>query len=87
VDGLDFGDWYLPSSFEGCHLMADETLAILAPSISKMGTTAINNGAYRWFAERCNVNDARNFSGNYGFLSSYNVYYAYRVQAVTLLDI
>ena len=87
VDGLDFGDWYLPSSFEGCHLMADETLAILAPSISKMGTTAINNSAHRWFAERCYVIAARNFNGNYGYLYYTNVCLAIRVQAVTLLDI
>ena len=87
VDGLDFGDWYLPSSFEGCHLMADETLAILAPSISKMGTTAINNSTYRWFAERYNVNYARLFGGNGGYLGNGGVCYASRVQAVTLLDI
>jgi hypothetical protein len=87
VDGLDFGDWYLPSSFEGCHLMADETLAILAPSISKMGTTAINNSAYQWFAERGNVDDARVFSGNAGILNNNGVYNTIRVQAVTLLDI
>lgn len=87
VDGLDFGDWYLPSSFEGCHLMADETLAILAPSISKMGTTAINNSTHRWFAERYNVSTARNFSGGNGGLSNTGVYSAHRVQAVALLDI
>jgi hypothetical protein len=87
VDGLDFGDWYLPSSFEGCHLMADETLAILAPSISKMGTTAINNGATRWFAERCSAYHARIFSGGAGYLDYTGVYNAFRVQAVTLLDI
>jgi hypothetical protein len=84
VDGLDFGDWYLPSSFEGCHLMADETLAILAPSISKMGTTAINNSTYRWFAERYNVNYARNCDGGAGGLYGYSVYGTLRVQAVTL---
>ena len=87
VDGLDFGDWYLPSSFEGCHLMADETLAILAPSISKMGTTAINNATTRWFAERCNVGSARIFYGTHGILNYDGVYGTFRVQAVTLLDI
>jgi hypothetical protein len=87
VDGLDFGDWYLPSSFEGCHLMADETLAILAPSISKMGTTAINNGTGRWFAGRYGVGGARLFGGGYGFLGNDGVSGTYRVQAVTLLDI
>ena len=47
VDGLDFGDWHLPGVLEGCYLMADATLAALAPSISKMGTTSINNSTPR----------------------------------------
>jgi hypothetical protein len=67
--------------------MADETLAILAPSISKMGTTAINNGTGRWFAERYSVNNARSFGGSNGYLDGYYVYHTGRVQAVTLLDI
>lgn len=67
--------------------MADETLAILAPSISKMGTTAINNGTSRWFAERYSVYYARFFGGSYGSLSGTSVYGTVRVQAVTLLDI
>ena len=60
--------WFLPGCLEGCELMNDETLAILAPSITKMGTTPINNGTYRWFAERYYVSGARDFNGNYGFL-------------------
>ena len=87
VDGLDFGDWYLPGVAEGAMLMRDETLAALAPSISKMGTTAINNSTNRWFAQRYDVYNAWFFGGNYGTLSGYNVYNGYRCQAVTLLNI
>jgi hypothetical protein len=52
-----------------------------------MGTTAINNSTYRWFAERYNVYYARIFSGGSGYLDSYYVYSRLRAQAVTLLDI
>ena len=87
VDGLDFGDWYLPGVAEGTMLMKDETLAVLAPSISKMGTTAINNSTHRWWAERCNVNTACFFSGSGGTLSYYDVFNSPRCQAVALLEI
>jgi hypothetical protein len=69
-------------------LMRDETLAALSPSISKMGTTAINNSTHRWFAQRYNTNGAWFFNGNGGFLSYYcYVNYTYRAQAVALLEI
>jgi len=87
VDGLDFGDWYLPGVDEGTMLMKDETLAALAPSISKMGTIAINNGTYRWFAQRYNVDLAWFFDGNDGTLDYYTVNNTYRCQAVALLEI
>ena len=87
VDGLDFGDWYLPGVAEGAMLMRDETLAALSPSISKMGTTAINNSTYRWFAQRFTVNHAWFFRGNYGSLVSTGVGTALRAQAVALLTI
>ena len=87
VDGLDFGDWYLPGVAEGAMLMRDETLAALSPSISKMGTTAINNSAYRWWAQRCNVYNAWLFGGNDGYLYGTGVYFALRAQAVALLEI
>ena len=87
VDGLDFGDWHLPGVLEGSYLMADATLAALAPSISKMGTSAINNSTHRWFAERCNVGNAWLFYGGSGSLDYYYVYSAYRCQAVALLNI
>ena len=87
VDGLDFGDWYLPGVAEGTMLMKDETLAALAPSISKMGTTAINNSTYRWFAQRYSSPSAWLFSGTYGALNYYNVYSTYRCQSVALLEI
>ena len=88
VDGLDFGDWYLPGVAEGTILMKNETLAALAPSITKMGTTAINNSTYRWFAERSNVNSAWIFYGYLGYLGNVTyVYSAVRCQAVALLKI
>ena len=88
VGGLDFGDWYLPGVAEGTMLLRDETLAALSPSISKMGTTAINNSTHRWFAQRYNVNNAWLFYGNFGYLGhTYFVDFGYRCQAVTLLNI
>ena len=87
VDGLDFGDWYLPGVAEGAMLMRDETIADLAPSISKMGTTAINNSTYRWWAQRYNVGNAWVFNGSSGYLSNYYVGNAFRAQAVALLEI
>jgi len=87
VEGLDFGDWHLPGVLEGCYLMADATLAALAPSISKMGTTSINNSTYRWFAERYSVNGAWIFYGFSGYLTYNYVNYAYCCQAVALLEI
>lgn len=87
VDGLDFGDWYLPGVAEGTMLMKDETLAALAPSISKMGTTAINNSTYRWFAQRYSVHTAWIFIGNHGLLHYTGVNNSTRCQAVALLEI
>lgn len=40
----------------------------------------------RWFVERYNVNNARNFNGNNGNLNNNNVNNANRVQAVTNLS-
>jgi hypothetical protein len=87
VDGLDFGDWYLPGVAEGTMLMKDETLAALAPSISKMGTIAVNNSTSRWFAERCNVSSAWFFNGYGGTLYGNYVNNRFRCQAVALLEI
>ena len=87
VDGLDFGDWYLPGVAEGAMIMRDETLAALAPSISKMGTTAITNSTSRWFAQRYHVNNAWYFSGYNGILNYGSVTYGSRAQAVALLEI
>ncbi len=87
VDDLDTGDWFLPGSEEGCYLLDDDTIAALATPISTMGTTAINNSTYRWFAERYSVDDARFFNGTGGYLSSIDVYGAFRTQAVTLFTL
>ena len=87
VDGLDFGDWYLPGVAEGSILMRDETLAKLSPSISKMGTTAINNSTSWWFAQRSGVITAWFFNGSTGSLTYTFVYNSFRCQAVALLEI
>jgi hypothetical protein len=87
VDGLDFGDWYLPGVAEGAMLTRDETLAALEPSISKMGTTTITNSTNRWFAQRSDVNGAWFFNGNDGYLNSNGVRISLRCQAVALLEI
>jgi hypothetical protein len=87
VDGLDFGDWYLPGVADGAMLMRDETLAALSPSISKMGTTTINNSTHRWFAQRYNVSNAWFFYGYNGILNYFYVNNSYRCQAVALLTI
>jgi nitrite reductase/ring-hydroxylating ferredoxin subunit len=87
VDGLDYGDWHLPGVLEGTELMKDACLAALAPSITKMGTTAINNSTSRWFAQRYSVNSAWIFYANYGRLGNGGVYDADRSQAVALLKL
>ena len=87
VRGLDYGDWHLPGVLEGTQLMKDACLAALAPSITKMGTTAINNSTHRWWAERYNVYGAWFFYGYYGNLTGVSVNDAYRAQAVALLKL
>ena len=87
VDGLDFGDWYLPGVAEGAMLMRDETIAALSLSISKMGDTSINNSTHRWFAQRSYVYGAWFFYGTGGSLNNLYVDYAFRAQAVALLEI
>ena len=44
-------------------------------------------GTNRWFAERYNVNNARNFNGNNGNLNNNNVNNGNRCQAVAILPI
>jgi hypothetical protein len=87
VAGLDFGDWHLPDVLEGTQLMKDACLDALAPSITKMGTTAINNSTSRWFAQRYNVGYALLFNGYDGYLDNITVNYTFRCQAVALLEI
>ena len=87
VDGLRAGALHLPGVLEGTELMKDACLAAMEPSITKMGTTAINNSTNRWFAQRYNLNIAWIFDGTYGTLGNSYVYGAGRVQAVALLEI
>ena len=87
--GLGKGNWWLPDPEEGCRLMVDETLAAIAPSISIMGTTAINNTVIRFFSSRYSGRGFRAFYSTYGILYStyFSARFARRVQAVTLLQI
>ena len=87
VDGLNAGDFHLPGVLEGTELMKDDCINTLAPSVTKMGTTAINNSTTRWWAERYTVNYAWFFNGNNGNLDSTTVFYAVHCQAVALLEI
>ncbi len=87
VAGLDFGDWHLPDVLEGTQLMKDACIGALAPSVSKMGTVSIDNSTHRWFATRYDAYYAWFFNGNNGKLGYYDVYYAFRSQAVALLEI
>ena len=87
VAGLDFGDWHLPDVLEGTQLMKDACINTLAPSITKMGTTAINNSADRWFAQRYNVSYAWIFGGGIGSLCNAGVNHTFRCQAVAILEI
>ena len=87
VDGLDFGDWHLPGVLEGTELMKDACLAALAPSITKMGTTTINNSTNRWWAARYYVASAWVFYAYNGTLNSGTVYGSIRCQAVALLKL
>ena len=87
VDGLRAGDLHLPGVLEGTELMKDACLTAMEPSITKMGTTTINNSTHRWWAERYGVYGAWIFDAGYGILSSYSVDGGHRCQAVALLEI
>ena len=86
-DDFALGECWLPSVDEGCYLMNDDTLAKLAVSIGKMGTTAITNATTRWFAERYSATGAWDFGATGGALSNNTVYNSHRCQAVTLFTL
>lgn len=87
VAGLNAGDFHLPGVLEGTELMKDDCINTLAPSVTKMGTTAINNSMHRWWAERCYVGAAWFFDGYHGNLNNTYVNNTIRCQAVALLEI
>ena len=87
VDADGLRTWWLPGVDEGCALMDDDTTAVLAGPVSKMGTTAINNATSRWLAERCYASYAWIFYGTYGTLTNGNVTTSLRCQAVTLFKL
>ena len=87
VAGLNAGDLHLPGVLEGTELMKDDCINTLAPSVTKMGTTAINNSANRWWAEGYTVSNAWIFYGYGGTLDSSYVNDTVRCHAVALLEI
>lgn len=87
VDGLAAGDWFMAGVQEGCELMEDSTLALVASTMSKFGGSAPNNSSSRWFAQRGSSNDAWSFNGSYGGLDSNLCTYEFTVQAVALLKV
>ena len=80
------GQWFLPNVWDGAELMRDDVLAKVAATMTACGGSAPNNSAYRWFAQRCSRSYAWHYSGDGGSLYSYNVTYAFTVQAVALLE-
>ena len=87
VDADGLRTWWLPGVDEGCALMDDDTTAVLAGPVSKMGTTAINNATGRWLAERYNAHSAWVFGGANGTLGYGSVAGSLRCQAVTLFKL
>ena len=86
IDGLDFGDWYLQGVHEGVQFMDDDNMAVINRTLSKMGKSVINNGTYRWFAQRYYVLFAWFFGGSYGNLGYGSVGSTYRSRALALLE-
>lgn len=84
ADGLRKGDWHLWDVEEGCMIMDDDNLAIINSARSKQGSTQIDNGSNRWFAQRYTVNHAWIFYGNSGNLDYFSVSNTIQVGAVTL---
>lgn len=84
-EDLMAGKWHLWDSREGVIFMRDENLALINATQTKMSKSAISNSTTRWFAERCNVYNARYFSGISGRLGSNSVYSTDQVGAVALL--
>ena len=95
VQGLDYGDWYIPGVREGVMLMYDDGVSVDANMVKRkynrtmklLGGSQVANNASRWFAQRCSVYGAWNFYGTYGTLNFNHVYGTYRCQAVTLFDL
>ena len=97
IDGISPGDWYLPGAYEGAYLMADSdpTSSVVTNGVKskynvtlgKMGKSEILNSSHRWFAQRYGVGYAWYFGGTTRRLYVYNVYSAFQVAAVTLLQI
>ena len=74
--------YYLPTSAVWVAIYANRIE--INNALRHFGGNPIDFSDDYWFAERSGVGYARLFNGGNGFLNSYYVYYAYRVQAVTL---
>lgn len=74
--------YYLPTSAVWLAIYANRIE--INNALRHFGGNPIDFSDDYWFAERYNVINARYFNGSNGFLNINNVYYTYRVQAVTL---
>ena len=77
------GKWFTD---DDAAFLEDSVLAKMQEAQRRMNTTVITNSVNRWLSRRNNASGGWLFSGNYGTLNGTNVYYAIRVQAVTLID-
>lgn len=83
---MGVGKWWLHGILEGCILMDDDNLSIIADAASKASASVPNNSTNRWFAQRCNAYHAWIFNGTGGALHNSYVNGSYACRAVTLVD-
>ena len=77
------GNWFTD---DDASFLRDEVLAKMQEAQSRMATTVITNSVSRWLSRRYGASIGWIFIGINGNLASSNVTYAFRVQAVTLID-
>lgn len=70
---------------EGVLMMEDSNLTVINATQTKAGKVTLANSSHRWFAERCNANNAWIFNGTYRYLYSNHVTITYQVGAIALL--
>ena len=86
-ESVGVGGFYLPGINEAVMIMDEDNLKKQASLAYITGETQFTNSAYRWYAQRCNVNIAWFYSGTDGSLNTNFVNNAYQVWAVKLLEV